>query len=85
MEDVSEAQGSIGDPTPVSEDGEAAHTAFTFNFGKNGWTDMPDIAEEVREITEIDGDRVHMAGFGGQASTPPRPSRVSTTRLIGLR
>ena len=66
---AAEALAAKGQKVPplVSEDGEVAYIAFTFNFGKNGWLDIPDAAEEVREISEIDGVTVHLAGFGGQA------------------
>src|SRR6476660_5420702 len=52
----------------VSEDGEVAQTIVTFNFGKNGWNDMPDTADKVRDIAKIDGVTVHIAGAGGQAA-----------------
>lgn len=51
-----------------SEDGEVAVTALTFNFGANGWNDIPDAADRIRDITRIDGVTVHLAGFGGQAA-----------------
>ncbi|MBZ5733219.1 MMPL family transporter [Nocardioides sp. TRM66260-LWL] len=51
-----------------SRDGEAAVTALTFNFGANGWNDIPPAADRIREITRIDGVTVHLAGFGGQAA-----------------
>ncbi|GAA4109506.1 MMPL family transporter [Nocardioides fonticola] len=51
-----------------SQDGEVAVTALTFNFGKNGWNDIPDAADKIREITKMDGVTVHLAGFGGQAA-----------------
>ena len=51
-----------------SEDGEVAVTALTFNFGANGWNDVPGAADRIREITRIDGVTVHLAGFGGQAA-----------------
>ena len=41
---------------------------FTFNFGKNGWNDIPDAADEIRDITKMDGVTVHLAGYGGQAA-----------------
>jgi RND superfamily putative drug exporter len=51
-----------------SEDGEVAVTSLTFNFGTNGWNDIPDAADQIREITQIDGVTVHLAGYGGQAA-----------------
>lgn len=53
----------------VSRDTQAMQTVVTFNFGENGWNDMPDAADEVREIAvEDDGMSVHVAGPGGQAA-----------------
>lgn len=59
-----------GAPVPplLSEDGEAAYLYLTFNFGKNGWSDIPEAADEIRDLAEIDGVTVHLAGFGGQAA-----------------
>lgn len=51
-----------------SEDGEVAVTALTFNFGANGWNDIPAAADRIREIAQVDGAVVHLAGFGGQAA-----------------
>lgn len=59
----------LDSPVPlVSPDGTVAYAALTFNFGANGWNDIPDAADEIREITETDGVTVHLAGFGGQAA-----------------
>jgi putative drug exporter of the RND superfamily len=52
----------------VSDDGEVAQTQVTFNFGPDGWNALPDAAEEVRDVAEIDGVTVHLAGAGGQAA-----------------
>jgi RND superfamily putative drug exporter len=60
---VGEAQGPV-----VSQDGEVAQTLVTYNFGKNGWNDLPDTADELRSITGISGVDVHIAGQGGQAA-----------------
>ena len=54
-------------PVP-SEDGQVAQTVVTFNFGKNGWEDMPDTADELRDIAAIDGVNTYIAGSGGQAA-----------------
>jgi len=59
--------GSVIGPQ-VSEDGEAAQTQVTFNFGQNGWQDMPDAVDELRDLAAIDGVTIHMAGSGGQAA-----------------
>ena len=61
-----------------SKDGEVAQTIVTFNFGANGWEDMPDTADQLREIAAIDGVNVYIAGSGGQAADSSRRSRAST-------
>lgn len=72
--DVAEIQSLKGVDGPVlgpfpSEDGEALQTVVTFDLGSEGWNEMPDIADELRDIGEIDGVNVHVAGQGGQAAT----------------
>jgi RND superfamily putative drug exporter len=62
-----EALASVG-MGGYSEDGEVAVTTVTFNFGANGWNDIPDAAEQIREIAQVDGATVHLAGYGGQAA-----------------
>ncbi len=52
----------------VSEDGQAMQTLVTFNFGANGWMEMPDVAEELRDIAAIDGVETYISGAGGQAA-----------------
>ena len=52
----------------VSEDGEAMQTLVTFNFGANGWMEMPDVAEELRDIAAVDGVETYISGAGGQAA-----------------
>ena len=72
-----------GIPVPlVSEDGEVANVAFTFNFGDDGWLDIPDAAEEVRDIAQIDGVTVHLAGYGGQAADASEAFEGIDTNLI---
>ena len=63
MDDVSE---QVIGPIP-SEDGQAAQTTVTFDLGANGWNKMPDIADEIHEITGVDGGEVYISGAGGQA------------------
>ena len=60
-------EGEVVGPIP-SKDGEVAQTIVTFNFGTNGWEDMPDTADQLREISAIDGVNVYIAGSGGQAA-----------------
>jgi RND superfamily putative drug exporter len=62
-----EALASVG-MGGYSEDGEVAVTTVTFNFGANGWNDIPDAAEQIRDIAQVDGATVHLAGYGGQAA-----------------
>ena len=62
-----EALASVG-MGGYSEDGEVAVTTVTFNFGANGWNDIPDAADAIRDIAQVDGATVHLAGYGGQAA-----------------
>src|SRR6478736_5965072 len=57
---------TAGIPAPyVSEDGQVAKLDFTINRGDALWEDMPDVADEVRDITAIPGVEVYVAGAGG--------------------
>ncbi|MFC5727653.1 MULTISPECIES: MMPL family transporter [Nocardioides] len=49
----------------VSADGEVAKLDFTINRGDEVWLEMPDVAREIRELTETDGVEVYLAGAGG--------------------
>ena len=66
----------------VSDDGQVAYLYFTFNFGQNGWNDIPPAAEDVREIAQIDGVTVHLAGYGGQAADSAEAFEGIDTNLI---
>jgi RND superfamily putative drug exporter len=66
----------------VSDDGEVAISSFTFNFGTNGWNDIPPAADEIREITEMDGVEVHLAGYGGQAADSAEAFEGIDTTLV---
>ena len=66
----------------LSEDGEVGYLYFVFNFGENGWTDIPDAADEVRDIAQIDGVTVHLAGYGGQAADSAEAFEGIDTNLI---
>ncbi len=60
--------GKVVGPVP-SQDKQAMQTIVTFNFGKDGWSRMPDVADEVRAIAPSgDGLSVHVTGAGGQAA-----------------
>ena len=52
----------------LSRDGTVAQTSVTFDFGSEGWNAMPDIADELRDIADLDGVDVYVAGAGGQAA-----------------
>src|SRR3954454_13008380 len=67
IQDMKGVTGQVVGPV-VSDDGVVAQTIVTFNFGKNGWNDLPDTADELRAITAIDGVTVNIAGQGGQAA-----------------
>jgi RND superfamily putative drug exporter len=69
-------------PKLVSDDGKVAYVAFTFNFGTNGWLDIPDAADEVRDIAKIPGVTVHLAGYGGQAADASDAFSGIDTNLI---
>ncbi len=59
--------GKVVGPLP-SRDRQAAQTLVTFNLGKNGWNEMPGIAQDIKDIAKLDGGTVHIAGSGGQAA-----------------
>ncbi|TIC84326.1 MMPL family transporter [Nocardioides sp. GY 10127] len=65
---VSAGQAAAAGLGGYAEDGEAAFTLVTFDFGADGWSAMPDAAAELREIAAIDGVTTHLAGAGGQAA-----------------
>ena len=68
----------------VSEDGQVAVTALTFNFGSDGWNAIPDAADQIRDIAQIDGVTVHLGGYGGQAADAAEVfSGVDTTLILG--
>ena len=57
----------VGFPA-ISENGEVAQTQVTFDLGSEGWNLMPGIADDLRDISGIDGVDVYVAGVGGQAA-----------------
>jgi RND superfamily putative drug exporter len=67
FQELDGVEGKVLGPFP-SEDGQAAQTVVTFDFGKNGWNSMPDAADQLRGIAAIDGVHVYIAGAGGQAA-----------------
>ena len=78
---AAQEQGQPG-PQLLSEDGQVAYIYLVFNFGENGWNDIPDAVDEIREIADIDGVTVHMAGFGGQAADSAEAFEGIDTNLI---
>ncbi|MBF4161615.1 MMPL family transporter [Nocardioides acrostichi] len=65
-----------------SDDGAVAVTLVTFDFGANGWNDMPDAAKGLRDIAQIDGVTVHLAGAGGQAADSAEAFEGIDTTLV---
>jgi putative drug exporter of the RND superfamily len=83
---AAKALAAQGQPVPplVSDDGEVAYLYLTFNFGSNGWNAIPPAADKIRDIAQIDGAQVHLAGFGGQAADSAEAFEGIDTRLIGI-
>ena len=81
---AAEAAAAQGAPVPtlVSEDGEVAYLYFVLNFGTDGWNAIPDAADEIRDISKIDGGEVHLAGYGGQAADSAEAFEGIDTNLI---
>jgi RND superfamily putative drug exporter len=52
----------------VSQDGNVAQGMVTFNFGKDGWNQLPDVKDQIENIATLDGASVYVAGPGGQAA-----------------
>ncbi len=59
--------GEVVGPVP-SADGQAAQSVVTFDFGAEGWNEMPAAADALRDLAAIDGVTIHIAGAGGQAA-----------------
>ena len=81
---AAEAAAAQGAPVPtlVAEDGEVAYLYFVLNFGTDGWNAIPDAADEIRDVAQIDGGEVHLAGFGGQAADSAEAFEGIDTNLI---
>src|SRR3954452_11356313 len=68
------AKGPNGTPVPpstlvqVSSDRQVAQGQVTFNFGKDGWNQLPDLKKEIEGIATLPGATVYIAGPGGQAA-----------------
>ncbi|WP_299922473.1 MMPL family transporter [uncultured Nocardioides sp.] len=81
---AAEAAAAQGAPVPtlVSDDGQVAYLYFVLNFGADGWNAIPDAADEIRDIAELDGGEVHLAGFGGQAADSAEAFEGIDTNLV---
>ncbi|MGL5811576.1 MAG: MMPL family transporter [Nocardioides sp.] len=69
--ELGQLEGIDGEVTgPISsKDGQAAQLVMTFDLGKNGFAEMPDKVDEIRDIAPGgDGLDVHVTGTGGQAA-----------------
>lgn len=56
-------------PVPyVSQDGQVAKLDFTINRGDEIWYEMPEVAEDIAELTETEGVEVYVAGIGGSTA-----------------
>jgi putative drug exporter of the RND superfamily len=52
----------------VSKDGQVAQGMVTFNFGKDGWNQLPDVKDQIEKIATVPGTTMYVAGPGGQAA-----------------
>ena len=82
--------GPDGKPIPTreliqqSKDKQVAQASVTFNFGANGWNDLPDAAKQIHTIAKIDGVTVHLAGQGGQAADSAAAFSGLDGKLLGF-
>ena len=58
------AEAGVPDPF-VSEDGQVAKVEVIVNYGDKLWEDLPPAADEIRELTDLDGVQTYLAGAGG--------------------
>ena len=81
---AAEALAAQGKPVPtlLSQDREVGYLYLTFNFGQNGWNDIPPAADKIRDIADIDSVDVHLAGFGGQAADSAEAFEGLDTNLL---
>ncbi len=66
FQEMSDVAGPVIGPIR-SPDGQVVQTTVTFDLGKNGWTQMPSVAEELHRLAQVEGAEVYIAGAGGQA------------------
>ena len=67
-----------------SPDGQVAVAKVTLNFGKNGWNDIPPIAKKMKQIAQLPGATVHLAGPGGQANDSASAFKGLDGSLMGI-
>jgi putative drug exporter of the RND superfamily len=72
----------VGFPA-VSDNGEVAQTSVTFDLGSEGWNEMPAVADDLREIAQLEGVDVYVAGAGGQAADSAEAFGGIDTTLLG--
>ena len=82
IEAMDGVSGSVAGPL-LSKDGAVAQTVVTYNFGKGGWNQLPDVTKKLDDITAISGVTVHYAGPGGQAADSAEAfAGLDTTLLL---
>jgi putative drug exporter of the RND superfamily len=79
-----EGAAAAGSQAPfVSDDGQVAKSEFTVNYGDKLWEDLPDAADDIRDITEIDGVDVYLAGAGGSTADSATAFSGFDGKLLG--
>ena len=80
------AEGAPGAaPQFVSEDGQVAKIEFTVNYGDKLWEELPDLKDEVDDITGLDdGGEVYLAGAGGQNADAATIFTSFDGKLLGV-
>lgn len=63
-------------------DHQAAQVTLTFNFGANGWNEMPKTADSIRAIADHPGLNVHVTGAGGGAADSAAAFEGLDTNLL---
>ncbi|WP_125569588.1 MMPL family transporter [Nocardioides baekrokdamisoli] len=52
----------------LSQDKQVVQLTLNFNVGKNGWSKMPGLVKDIRQIADHSGVTVHVTGQGGSAA-----------------
>jgi RND superfamily putative drug exporter len=80
-----EASPEAQQPQFVSEDGEVAKVEFNVNYGDKLWEELPDLKEDVDDITGLDdGGEVYLAGAGGQNADAATIFTSFDGKLLGV-